>query len=172
VQRSDSTHFESVIQPHLGAAYNFARWIVRNHHDAEDVVQESLVKAFRAADTFHGTDVRPWLFAIVRNSAINFLKRDKCKDVAVGEAIMEPIDPSPNPEMSLLEQRRRDRVRSAIGRLPFEFREALLLREMEGLAYKEIASVLKVPMGTVMSRLSRARQLLVEELITAKELGL
>ena len=170
-QAERSRYFEKAIWPHMAFAYNFARWILHNHHDAEDVVQESFVKAFRAAETFRGTDVRPWLLAIVRNSAINFLNRTKHGEAGLGENAAEPADPSPNPETSLAQSRRRKQVRAAIARLPLEFREALLLREMEGMAYKEIAYVLKVPMGTVMSRLSRARTMLIDELIAQKEIG-
>ena len=162
-------HFEQIVWPHLAAAYSFARWMVRNTEDAEDIVQESFVKAFRSAETVRGLNIRPWLFAIVRNSAINFLNRNKSNLVELGNETCEPIDPNPNPENSLVQQQRRNAVRSAISRLPMEFREALLLREMEDMTYKEIAFVLKVPMGTVMSRISRARQLLVEELIAEKE---
>lgn len=158
-------HFEEAIWPHLAAAYNFARWLVHNHHDAEDIAQESFVKAFKSAETFRGTDVRPWLFAIVRNSAINFLSRHKQEQTAVALDGLEPLDSAPNPELSLAQERRRQQVRAAIGRLPLEFREALLLREMEGMSYKEIAYVQKVALGTVMSRLSRARALLVDELV-------
>ena len=166
-QAGRSLYFENAIWPHLAAVYNFARWMVRNHHDAEDVAQEALVKAFRSASTFRGTDARPWLLAIVRNSAIDFLNRAKASQTDSSSA--EPADQAPGPETALIQDRRRAAVRAAIARLPVEFREALLLREMEGLSYKEIALVLKTPMGTVMSRLSRARALLVRELIAAKE---
>lgn len=161
--------FERAIWPHLAAAYNFARWMVRNHHDAEDIVQESFVKAFKSAETFRGADARPWLLAIVRNSALNFLSRRRQQKATSMEDSPDPVDSSPNPEASLDQVRRDETVRNAIARLPLEFREALLLREMEGMAYKEIAFVLKIPIGTVMSRLSRARALLVEELIVQKE---
>jgi RNA polymerase sigma-70 factor (ECF subfamily) len=162
-QAGQSRFFETALQPHLAAAYNFARWMVRDHHDAEDIVQESFVKALGAAGTFRGVDARPWLFAIVRNSAINFMKRGRRREVD-GAEVPEPADPAPDAETTLADRQRRQQVRSAIACLPLEFREALLLREMEGMAYKEIAAVLKVPMGTVMSRLSRARQLLIQEL--------
>ena len=168
-QAERSRYFESAIWPHLASVYNFARWMVRNHHDAEDVAQESLVKAFRSAETFRGNDVRPWLLAIVRNSAQNFLSRNHRDKNESTRDVAELVDSAPNPEISLVVDRRREMVRSAISRLPLEFREALLLREMEGMSYKEIAFVLKVPLGTVMSRLSRARVLLVEELIVNKE---
>lgn len=164
----DQQSFERAIWPHLATAYNFARWMVRNHHDAEDIVQESFVKAFQSAATLRG-DARPWLLAIVRNSAINFLNRNKMRNTTPIQDAAEPADPAPGPETSLAEAGRAQAVRDAIERLPAEFREALLLREMEGMPYKEIAYVLKAPIGTVMSRLSRARALLVEELILQKE---
>jgi RNA polymerase sigma-70 factor (ECF subfamily) len=168
--RADRTDFfERNLWPHLAAAYNFARWMVHNHHDAEDIVQESFVKAFKSAETFRGTDPRSWLLAIVRNSALNFLSRGKQGRTSAIEETTEPADSAANPEASMEQSRRTQVVRAAIARLPQEFREALLLREMEGMAYKEIAYVLKVPIGTVMSRLSRARALLVEELIVQKE---
>ena len=168
-QADRSRYFEMFVWPHMTAAYSFARWMMRNHHDAEDVVQESFVKAFRAVDRLRGEDPRPWLLTIVRNTAINFLNRRRSEGVDHGENDPEPVDSAPNPEMSLAQRRRRERVRSAIKRLPVEFRETLVLREMEGMAYKEIAAVLKIPVGTVMSRLSRARDLLVGELVAAKE---
>jgi RNA polymerase sigma-70 factor, ECF subfamily len=162
--------FERTVWPHLRGAYNLARWLVGNRQDAEDVVQESFLKAFRAVDRVRGDDARAWILTIVRNTALNYLQRQKPKsETGWDEHIPEPEDHTAGPETSLLQKERRARVRSAIGRLPAEFREALVLREIEGLPYKEIAWVLKVPMGTVMSRLSRARNLLLQELIPDKE---
>jgi RNA polymerase sigma factor (sigma-70 family) len=162
-----TAQFEQAIWPHSRAAYNFARWMVRNDHDAEDIVQESLLKALGAIHTLRGSDARPWLLSIVRNTALNFLNRQKPALLAEGsESIELRADTSPDPERSLIAQSRRERVHSAIDRLQPEFREALVLREIEGLAYKEIGFVLKVPIGTVMSRLSRARNLLAQELLT------
>lgn len=132
-------------------------------------MQESLVKAFKSADSFRGTDPRPWLMAIVRNQAISFLTRRKTEAIRAMANVAEPIDSSPDPEARAALTRREEEVRAAISRLPDEFREALLLREMEGMAYKEISYVLKIPIGTVMSRLSRARALLVTELVERKE---
>ena len=150
--------FESSIWPHLRGAYNLARWLVGNPHDAEDVVQESFIKAFRAVDRFRGGDARAWLLAIVRNTAFNHMRNRKSKaEIEWGEHSPEPVDHSAGPESSLLREERRTRVRSAIERLPTEFREALVLREIEELPYKEIAWILKIPIGTVMSRLSTAR---------------
>ena len=167
----DQRHqFESSIWPHLRGAYNLARWLVGNQHDAEDVVQESFIKAFQAADRIRGNDPRAWLLAIVRNTAFNHMRSRKSKaEIGWGEHLPEPADHGAGPESSLLEEERRIRVRSAIERLPMEFREALVLREIEGLPYKEIAWVLKIPVGTVMSRLSRARKLLMQDLIPDEE---
>lgn len=162
-QRQD---FERSLWPHLRGAYNLARWLMGNAHDAEDVVQESFLKAFRAVGRLRGEDARSWLLAIVRNTALNHLQRRRPKaEVEWSENMPEPADGGVGPEARLLQQERRERVHSAIACLPQEFREALVLREIEGLPYKEIAWVLKIPMGTVMSRLSRARALLIQQLI-------
>jgi len=151
--------------PHLRAAYNFARWLVRNDHDAEDIVQESFMKAYAAASDFRGRDPRAWLLAIVRNTTINLLrKRRTDRTVAWREEMPEPADTADSPEASLITESRRRQIRAAIQALPDDFREALVLREFEGLSYKEIASVTNAPIGTVMSRLSRARALLLEQL--------
>ncbi len=171
MQAAREEHFERNIWPLLPAAYNFARWMVQSHHDAEDIVQESFVKAFKFADTFRGTDPRSWLMAIVRNSALTFLQRNQQQRMRAIDDSPEPIDTSANPEVTVVRSQRAQTVRTAIARLPEEFREALLLREMEGMAYKEIAEVLKVPIGTVMSRLSRARTLLMEDLVEQKEVA-
>jgi RNA polymerase sigma factor (sigma-70 family) len=163
---SRTADFEDAIWPHSRAAYNFARWLVRNDHDAEDIVQESLLKALQAIHGMRGVDARPWLLAIVRNTAINFIRRKSpVLDTDLSESIERQKDTAPDPERSFIAQSRRASVSSAIARLPPEFREALVLREIEGLAYKEIGFVLKVPIGTVMSRLSRARNLLAQELL-------
>lgn len=161
-------YFELTVWPHMRSACNLARWLVRNGDDAEDIVQEAFLKAFKALDGFRGGDARVWMLSIVRNTAMNFLRSRK-RNVAIDKDQLEPADRSPNPEQGLLEESRRDHVRRAIARLEPEFRETLVLREIEGLSYKEIAAVLDVPAGTVMSRLSRARQRLLVELAPAKE---
>ena len=162
-------YFELTVWPHVRAAHNFARWLVRNSHDAEDIVQESFLKAFKALDTFRGGDARVWMLSIVRNTAMNFLRGRK-PDATVDWSVQrEPQDRAPDPERGLLDQSRREQVRRAISQLPPEFREAIVLREIEELSYKEIASVLNIPIGTVMSRLSRARNLLLVELSASKE---
>jgi len=156
--------FELTVWPHMRAAYNLARWLVRNDQDAEDIVQESFLKAYRAQDTFRGSEPKTWMLSIVRNTAMDFLRRVKSSATTLGDPDHEPADPSPDPERALLEQSRRKQVRKAISHLAPEFREAIVLREIEGLPYKEIAAVLNIPMGTVMSRLARARTLLLAEL--------
>jgi RNA polymerase sigma-70 factor (ECF subfamily) len=161
-------YFELTVWPHMRSAYNLARWLVRNGDDAEDIVQEASLKAFKALDGFRGGDARVWMLSIVRNTAMNFLRSRK-QDAAIDLDQVEPVDRSPNPEQGMLEGSRREQVRRAIARLEPEFRETLVLREIEGLSYKEIAGVLDVPAGTVMSRLSRARQRLLIELSPAKE---
>jgi RNA polymerase sigma-70 factor (ECF subfamily) len=151
----------------MRSAYNLARWLVRNGDDAEDIVQEAFLKAFKALDSYRGGDARVWMLAIVRNTSMNFLR--KRKDTGIDLDQLDPADRSPNPEQGLLEESRREQVRRAIARLEPEFRETLVLREIEGLSYKEIAAVLDIPTGTVMSRLSRARQRLLIELAPTKE---
>lgn len=162
--------FERALWPHLRSAYNLARWLVGNAHDAEDVVQESFIKAFRAVDRLRAESARAWLLTIVRNTALNHMRERPKGEVDWDAGQPEPVDRSAGPETSLLQQERRERVRSAIERLPVDYRAPLILREIESLSYKEIAWILKIPIGTVMSRLSRARNLLLQEL-TPEEKG-
>ncbi|MFN7993945.1 MAG: sigma-70 family RNA polymerase sigma factor [Bryobacteraceae bacterium] len=160
-------YFELTVWPHVRTAYNFARWLVRNNHDAEDIVQESFLKAYQALETFRGGDARPWLLSIVRNTAANVLRRPKAELTAdFSTAGREPEDHAPDPERSLLDRSRREQVHRAISQLAPEFQEVVVLREIEDLSYKEIAAVLNIPIGTVMSRLSRARGQLLVELCT------
>jgi RNA polymerase sigma-70 factor (ECF subfamily) len=167
-----ASYFDDMLWPHLRAAYNFARWLVHNDHDAEDVVQESFVKAFVALDRFRGPDARVWLLAIVRNTAMTLLRRRRSQPVpASGDLPPEPVDHTAGAEETLIARERRRKVRTAIDQLPGEFRETLILRELEGLSYKEIASVLDVPLGTVMSRLARARSILMRELLPERMQG-
>lgn len=162
--------FELTMWPHMRAAYNLARWLVRNDQDAEDVVQESFLKAYKAQESFRGTEAKTWMLSIVRNTAMDFLRRYKSSATAsFDEGGPEPEDQSPDPERSLMERMRREQVHQAISHLAGEFREVIVLREIEGMSYKEMASVLGIPMGTVMSRLSRARNLLLAELRGAEE---
>lgn len=166
--RDDDTvgRFQQVVMPHMDAAYNLARWLTRGEHDADDVIQEASLRAFRGVDAFQGGDARCWLLTIVRNTCYTWLRRNR-----PGETLPSPDDDSPEAPydavepVAILEQAARARgVREAIDALPVHFREVVILREMEGMSYKEIARVTGLPAGTVMSRLSRARERLHESL--------
>jgi RNA polymerase sigma factor (sigma-70 family) len=151
--------FEEQISPHLKSAYNLAKWLTRSHEDAEDVVQEAFLRAFSAFESFRGGDGKPWLLTIVRNTSMTWLKRNRNAGATIGfeEALEDPMERSPDPEEGLLISCDREQVRQALEQLPSDFREAVILREMEGLSYKEISATIGVPLGTVMSRLSRGR---------------
>jgi RNA polymerase sigma-70 factor (ECF subfamily) len=151
--------FEETILPHLNAAYNLARWMVRNEQDAQDVVQDAYLRAYRFFDGFHGGDGRAWLLAIVRNTSRTLLRRDSGRETAAefDEAEHSKFCPSVGPEAQMIRQSTADAVRHCIEELPEEYREALVMRELEEMSYKEIAEAISAPMGTVMSRLARAR---------------
>ena len=154
--------FEETVLPHLDAAFNYARWLAKNESEAEDVVQDACVRAVRFFQSLRGDDPRAWLLAIVRNTWYSRVSRRAAStETALGERNDERPDDGLDPEEQLLRQHTIDRVRAAIEQLPVDYREVLVLREMEGLSYKEIAAVLGVPMGTVMSRLARARERLL-----------
>jgi RNA polymerase sigma factor (sigma-70 family) len=155
--------FEEVVLPHLDAAFNYARWLTRNEAEAEDVVQDACVRAMRYLSSLREDDARAWLFAIVRNTWYSRAsKRGAMADATpLDESTTEPADAALDPEALLLQQQTRARVQAAIEQLPIDFREVLVLREIEGMSYKEIAEVVRVPIGTVMSRLARARERLV-----------
>ncbi len=158
--------FEQTILPHLDAAYNLARWLTRNENDAEDVVQEAYLRAYRSFAGFNGTDGRSWLLTILRNTCYTWLRRNRADQLStpLNEDIHQEVVASPNPEELLLQNADRQHLQDALEELPVEFREALVLREFEGLSYKEIADVIGVPVGTVMSRLARARDRLKDAL--------
>jgi RNA polymerase sigma-70 factor (ECF subfamily) len=156
--------FEGQISPHLKSAYNLARWLTRSHEDAEDVVQEAFLRAFSAFEGFRGEEANPqnakaWLLTIVRNTSLTWLKRNRNAGatIAFEEALEEPSERSPDPEERLLISCDREQVKQALEQLPSDFREAVVLREMEGLSYREISATIGIPLGTVMSRLSRGR---------------
>lgn len=152
--------FEETVLPHLDAAYNLARWLTRNERDADDVVQESFLRALRHFNSFKGGDARPWLLAIVRNTYYTWLKHNRLpeEEILLDEAKHPHTEASSDPEQLLLRERDRQILRSALRRLPPEFLEVIVLREFEELSYKQIAEVIQVPSGTVMSRLARARR--------------
>jgi RNA polymerase sigma factor (sigma-70 family) len=153
-----------MVVPHLAAAYNLARWLTRNDHDAEDVVQESYLRAYRFFDGFHGADGRAWILAIVRNACYTWLQKNRRKPLTIEDETLEVEDPRPDPEALRLRDVDQQLLRQAIEELPEEFREAIILRELEEMSYKEIGAITGVPIGTVMSRLARARQRLEKAL--------
>ncbi len=165
-QPPPSSAFEQVVLPHLDAAYNLARWLTRNGHDAEDVVQEAFVRALRFFGGFHGVNGRAWLLAIVRNTCYDWLRRHRPLEAAapLDEEAEGAADPGPTPEDVLIVEADRRRLREALETLPVAWREVLVLRELEGLSYKEIADVAGIRIGTVMSRLARARSGLQRQL--------
>lgn len=150
--------------PHLDAAYNLARWLTRNDEDAEDVAQEACLRAMKFFDGFHGGSVRPWLLTIVRNTYFTWLQKNRRKEVEPLEDEADVRSAGANPEELLLEQVNGESLRQALDELPADYREVLVLREMEDLSYKEIAEVVGIPIGTVMSRLARARRRLQQVL--------
>ena len=156
--------FEELMLPHLDAAHNLAKWLLRNDQDAQDVVQEAYLRAFKSFAGFHGSNGRAWLLTIVRNTSYTLLKKNKAADLVTPfdeETYSVPHEVS-NP-VTLLEQTEDvELVKEAIDKLPAEFREILVLRHQEGLSYKEIAEIAQIPPGTVMSRLARARTKLRE----------
>ena len=152
--------FERAFLPHLDAAYNLARWLIGNEHDAEDLAQEAYLRAFKAFDGFHGANSRAWLLMIVRHTCYSWFHQNRSRELTTvfDEEIHREESGAGNPETLLLESADKQLLREALEKLPLEFREALILRELEGLSYKEIAEVAGIPAGTVMSRLARARQ--------------
>jgi len=157
--------FEEAMLPHLDAAHNLAKWLLRNEHDAQDVVQEAYLRAFRSFAGFHGGNGRAWLLTIVRNTSYTLLKKNRAADFTTfDEEIHVPSDESVSPATTLEHTEDAELIKEAINELPAEFREILVLRHQEGLSYKEIADLAQIPPGTVMSRLARARGKLKEYL--------
>ena len=153
------TAFNEAVLPHLDAAYNLARWLTRNDQDAQDVVQEASLRAFKYWKGFSGRDCRAWLLAIVRNTFYSWIRQRSVQPELTETGEIDDVDDGvPNPENVLLQNANRDMLKAALDELPAEFREAIVLREMEGMSYKEIADIASVPIGTVMSRLARARK--------------
>jgi len=149
---------DETLVSHLDAAYNLARWLMGNHADAEDVVQDAYMRALAGAEQFRGGDQRAWLLSIVRNGCYSSHRRQRVREATdFDEAVHGEDTITPSPEQLTISRDTRQRVQRAIESLTPEFREVIVLREFEGLSYKEIAEVVVAPVGTVMSRLSRAR---------------
>jgi len=169
--QSKAVRFEEIALPHLGAAYNLARWLLHNEHDAEDVVQEAYLRALKSFSGYYGGDSRSWLMTIVRNTCYTWLQKNRA--LRLSDPIEEKLDEVgldfADPEMILLQSADSQMVRQALQELPLEFREVMVLREMEDLSYKEIADIVDVPIGTVMSRLARGRKRL--QALLAKHMG-
>jgi RNA polymerase sigma factor (sigma-70 family) len=165
--------FEALLLPLMNDAYNVARWLMKNQEDAEDMVQESYLRAFRFFASFHeGTNCRAWFLRIVRNTCYTALgARDLKHQVPLDLEADEIEDTSPLPPVSLSKKATVEAVREAIAALPVDFREVVVLRELEGLSYKEISEVSGVPLGTVMSRLARGRHQLYLLLSDRKQQG-
>jgi len=169
-ERTD--RFEAATLPHLSAAYNLARWLLRDGDRAEDAVQEAYLKAFRYFESLRDGDARPWLLGIVRNCCFTWLRARRqtgtqvewCEEMDGDDGNDGLTTMTGNPEQTLMRKQDAERIDKAIEALPPLFREVVVLREIEDLSYEQIASVVEVPVGTVMSRLSRARALLRDKL--------
>ena len=158
---------EEVVVPHLDAAYNLARWLVRNPQDAEDVVQEACLRAVRFVGGFREGNARAWLLRIVRNTAYSFLEKQRPTELAVEFDETLHVPEQADAEAVLVRSAENKMLQVALEGLPVRFREVVVLRELEGLSYKDIADVMEIPIGTVMSSLARSREQLRESLIRA-----
>jgi RNA polymerase sigma factor (sigma-70 family) len=163
--------FERLLLPHLHAAYNLACWLTRNNQNAEDLVQEAYLRAWKSFDGFAGGDGRAWLLSIVRNTCYTWLQRNATGnlDAVFDEEIHSGETDTLNPETELLQSQDKQLLRQAVEELPLQFREVLIMRELEGLSYREIADLAGLPVGTVMSRLARARRRLQQALAGSME---
>jgi len=162
--KAELTSFEELMLPHLDAAHNLARWLLRNEQDAQDVVQEAYLRAFKSFAGFHGSNGRAWLLTIVRNTSYTLLKKNRAVDLTTtfDEEIHGTGGVAVSPATILERSDNAELIKEAMDELPAEFREILTLRHQEGLSYKEIADIAQIPPGTVMSRLARARGKLKE----------
>ena len=154
----DRLHFEQLVLPHVDAAFNLARWLLRSREDDQDVVQEALLRACRFFRGFHGEDVRAWLLQIVRNTCYSWLEKNRPRGLMVEFDEELHLQPVATPESVAITNNDRERLSRALEALPSRFREVIVLRELEGCSYREIATIMSIPIGTVMSSLSRARR--------------
>lgn len=160
---SRTTNFEETFLPHLDAAFNLARWLTRDPADADDVVQEAYLRAFKFFEGFHGGDSRAWILKIVRNTCYTWLQKNRSSEIVyeLDEELHEA--PTGNPETALVATADRQMLMGLLEELPAPFREIVVLRDIEGLSYKEVAAITEMPLGTVMSRLARARKRLQDQ---------
>jgi RNA polymerase sigma factor (sigma-70 family) len=177
----DQARFRRVVLPHLSDAYALARWIVGNATDAEDVVQDACLRAFRGINGFAGGNARAWLLTVTRHAAFTWLGKNRPAAMVGVDDLEEverkeldrgwPMEASETPEAALIAKADANRLEAAIAQLPVPFREALVLRDVQGLEYREIAEVIKAPIGTVMSRLARARNRLIAGIAAQEKVG-
>ena len=167
-EENKTAQFEAIALPLFGAAYNLARWLVGDDQDAEDVVQEAYLRAFKFFGGYRGGDSRSWLLTIVRNTCYTWLQQNRSRELTepIEDQLDEVESSTENPETLLLQTLDAQRVRQALEELPIEFREVLIMREMEDLSYKQISTIADLPVGTVMSRLARGRKRLRELLVS------
>jgi len=172
MSQRDIDRFERIIVPHMDDAYTLARYLLRDEHDAQDVVQDAVLRALRYFDGYRDGDARGWLLAIVRNCCLTWHRRNRSGKTVVPLTDSTDISDGRETDALAIQQSERDVLQRAVEALPTEFREVIVLREIEDLSYKEISNVVGVPVGTVMSRLARARKRLASALGTqAKEAG-
>ena len=165
----DRARFEQLVLPHVDAAFNLARWLLRGRSDAEDVAQEALLRACRFFGGFNGGDARAWLLQIVRNTCYTWLEKNRPMDLSMEFNEELHKQTSATPETLAIVADDHKRLTLALETLPPRFREVLVLRELEGCSYKEIATITSIPIGTVMSSLSRARRQLYSALTNSSE---
>jgi RNA polymerase sigma-70 factor (ECF subfamily) len=167
-ERDQRLCFEQLILPHLDAAYNLARWLTHNDQDAQDMVQDACLRAFRFLPGFRGSNSRVWLLTIVRNTCYTWLQQRRQDELTTpfDEEIHDIESDALNPEVLHLKRIEHDKIKESLESLPVEYREVIVLRELEGLSYKDISAIVHVPLGTVMSRLARARRQLQGYLAT------
>lgn len=170
--REQADRFRQIMLPHLDGAYNFARYLARDPTAAEDIVQEAFLRAFRGFHTYSGGSAKAWLFAIVRNAFLDWAKANPRHETADDDVEAAAGADHDHPEALLIARREAQAVRETVSQLPEPFRETLVLRELEELSYKEIARLTGAPIGTVMSRLARARGMLGDLLCVRPGLGL
>jgi len=179
---NDSTkkqRFQAMVMPHINSAFNLARWLTHGHQDAEDIVQEAYLRAFKFFDGFHGEDGRVWVLGIVRNTFYTWYQKDKVQNqhTQFQDELHGSNDETgksendANPERIMIQKDSQRRLQQAMRELPIEFREVMVMRELEDLSYKQIAEIIQIPMGTVMSRLGRGRKQLAAILATNIENG-